>query len=393
MFVKSRLLTPGPTLVAESTRLAMAAAHPHHRSPEYSRVHKRALELLRRLWDTDSDVLAVTGSGTASMESALRTVLRPGDRIAVVTGGKFAERWRDICGSIACEVVEIHVEWGACATAADVAGALEGGPPVAAMVCVASETSTGALHPVAELGRSLRAHSPDAALIVDGITAVGTVDLSMRRDRIDVLVSGSQKAFGLPPGLGMVGVSEAAWELAARPGCDSWYMDLRRERKQTETGQTAFTPAISLVVGLLEVMERWDALGRDEIFQHCASIAEATRAAVKAMGLTLFARDTPSPALTSVLLPEGISSASLRNWTRSHCGVTISGGQDQWKDRIVRIGHLGVVDALDALAGIAAFEMALRQAGVAVPVGAGLKAALEVLEPALSTSASAAWNP
>ena len=393
MFVKTRLMTPGPTQTAESTRLVMAASQPHHRSTAFAAITHRALDGLRWLWDTDDDVLLMAGSGTAGMEAALRSGLGPTDRVVVATGGKFAERWLSIVGQIGCDVIEFPVEWGRSADPAALRDLLSAGVPPSALVCVASETSTGALHPVAELIVALREVAPDALAIVDGITAVGCVDLSMSRDAIDVLVSGSQKAFGLPPGAAAIGVSARAWDRFDQNDAPNTYFDLRRERSQTARGQSAFTPPIPLVVGFAEVIDRWRPLGRAALFEHAETLALGVRAAAVALGLSLFAKDAPSPALTSIEL-EGIDVEALRTELRERYGVWVAGGQNSLKGRILRIGHLGAVDAFDVVQAVAALELALSSAGVAIDVGAGTAAALKAMQPRLEASVEVVtYNP
>ncbi len=393
MFVKTRLMTPGPTQTAESTRLAMATAQPHHRSTEFSAITHRALDGLRWLWDTDDDVLLMSGSGTAGMEAALRSTLGPEDRVVVVTGGKFAERWLSIVTLIGCSAQVLDVEWGRSASPGDLEALLADGQAPTALVCVASETSTGALHPVAELIRVLRARAPEALAIVDGITAVGCADLSMRRDEIDVLVSGSQKAFGLPPGAAAIGVSARAWARIESTDAKNYYFDLRAERKQTAKGQSAFTPPIPLVVGFAEVLDRWRKLGRDELFAHSETLAIGMRAACAALGISLFSKDTPSPALTSVEI-DGVDVEGMRTFLRDRLGVWVGGGQESAKGRVLRIGHLGAVDAFDVVQTIAALELALVEYGVEIQVGTGVSAALAAMQPRLAAATNiSTYNP
>lgn len=393
MFVKSRLLTPGPTAVAESTRLAMAAAQPHHRSAAFAETSKRAGELLRWFWDTDDDVLFVAGSGTAGMEAAMRTCLRSDDDVVVITGGKFAERWQTVAELIGVDLHVVDVAWGDSITRAQLDEVLSAHETVDALVMVASETSTGAYHDPALVGAALRAHSPDALLMVDGITAVGTMDLSMRRDEIDVLVSGTQKAFGLPPGGAMVGMSARAWAAAERPGCDAYYLDLRRERKQTATGQSAYTPATPLIIGLVNVLETWHGAGRARVFAHAKTLATATRAGVKALGLDIFPTGTPSAALTTVKVPEGLTASAIRTWMRTRAGVTVAGGQDDLKESVLRFGTLGATDPFDVIQGLSALEMALISLGVDIQPGAGVAAAQEVLRSALDAEEPLIYSP
>lgn len=387
MFVKTRMMTPGPTPTAESTRLAMAAAHPHHRSAAFSEITEKALAGLRWLWDTQDDVLIVAGSGTAGMEAGMRSALAPGHRVLVVTGGKFAERWLKIALLIGCEVTTLDVEWGRAASVASLRALLAESDAFDALVMVASETSTGVLHPVSDFASVFREHSPDGLVLIDGITAVGSADLSMTRDHIDVLVSGSQKAFGLPPGAAVVGVSARAWAVIDRVAAPNFYLDLRRERKQTTKGQSAFTPPIPLVVGFGEVLHRWQALGRDGLFAHTAALSAGALAGARALGLTPYA-EVPSPALTAIELPPEIDVAQLRRRLRTQYGVDVAGGQEALKGRIIRIGHLGVIDPLDIVATVGALELALLDQGWESPSGrgAGAAAALAAMAPAMSAA-------
>lgn len=393
MFLKARLMTPGPTATAESTRLAMAAAAPHHRSPAFAALMKETLEGLRWLWDTEDDVLVLAGSGTTAMEAAMRSAIAPGHRVLVVTGGKFAERWETLAALLGAEVLSLPLAWGESASADALRARLAGEAPVDALVAVASETSTGALHPVPALVEALRAHSPDALAIVDGITAVGCVDLSMRRHGIDLLVSGSQKAFGLPPGAGFVGVSARAWDRIATVPPTSMALDLRAERKQSATGQSAFTPPIALIVGLHEVLGRWQTTGRDPLFAHADALAEMARAGGSAAGLHPFAAGLPSPALTSFHVPDGVDGAALVRRLREHWGISVAGGQDALKGRIVRVGHLGVVDPFDLLLTFAALEIALGELGATVRPGAAAAAIQPLIRARYGSAAPTHLNP
>lgn len=394
MLLKKRLVTPGPTATSERVRLALAAATPHHRSPEYSEMHLRLSENLKWLWDTDDDVLFVSGSGTATMESGMRTTLRTDDHIVVVTGGKFAERWLSIANLISDNVYAFDVPWGASADVDALNEFLGAMDRCDALICVASETSTGALHPVREIGATLRSGFPDALLLVDGITAVGTTELSMKRDEIDVLASGSQKAFGLPPGAGMVGVSARAWNAADRPGCSAYYMDLRRERKQTAKGQTAFTPAVGLAYALDAVLTDWRDIGRDELFRHADALADVVRAGVQGLGFGPFTTGTQSPALTTIKMPEGVSAKAISGDMRARLGTTVSAGQAEVADKMLRIGHIGAVDMFDMLQVISALEVALAANGVELPEnGAGVAAAQKRLSERLLNADTKTYVP
>jgi aspartate aminotransferase-like enzyme len=371
----------------------MATAHPHHRSEEFSGRFTSMLKKLAWLWDTDGEVVFVTGSGTAGMEASLRTCLRASDRIVAVGGGKFAERWVEICRDISPGTAELEVRHGASATAAGLDAVLDAQPSWDALVLVASETSTGALHPVAELVAAFRRRCPGGLVIVDGITAVGCVDLSMRRDGIDVLVSGTQKSFGVPPGGAMVGFGPKVQDWMDRPGSTvNLSLDLRGERKQFSGGDSAFTPSVPLVLALDEVMTRWMAFGREALFEHQRALSAGTIAGVRACGLELFA-PSPSPALTSIAVPDGVAAARVIDTMRSRYGITVTGGQDAMKGRVIRIGHLGAVDAVDVIASVTALELALIDQGRPLQPGAAAAAAVAAMAGAMQRSPIRQYNP
>lgn len=359
MMLKKRLMTPGPTHVGEAARLVAASAHAHHRSAAFADDFVAALEGLAWLFDTD-DVVVVTGSGTAGMEAAMRSTIGPAHRVAVITGGKFAERWRDIARLITPNVEVFELAWGEGADPDAWSAWLDERDPFDAFVAVASETSTGILHPVRALSARFAAHSPDGVVLIDGITAVGAAELSMRRDGFDVLVSGSQKAFGLPPGAAFVGMSARAWQRADEVNAPSYYFDLRRERAQLGGGKSAFTPNVPVILGLREVLDSWRAAGRDALFAHAELLRDAAIAGAEAAGLSLFGSGDRSPALTSV---EVADAESIRARLRTHYGVSIAGGQNELKGRILRVGHIGPIDAFDMSSTWSAIACALVDAG------------------------------
>lgn len=395
MLLKARLMTPGPTAMAESTRLALAESMPHHRSPAFMAEMGRIQDGLRWLWEAgeEDEVVVVAGSGTTGMEAAMSTVLAPGARVLIAHAGKFGARWRDLADMLGCEVLEVSRPWGRSVLVEHVEEALTGAPPIDAFVCVASETSTGALQPVPELAAAVRSHSPDALVVVDGITAVGCVDLSMTRHGLDVLVSGSQKAFGLPPGAAFVGISARGWRAAEGVPRRSMALDLRRERKQRQSGQTAFTPAIAVLWGLREVLGRWQGQGREALLSHAEALADACRAGLRALGLPLFAADLPSPALTSAGIEPPLDGGLLVRRMRDHYGTQVAGGQDMLKGRLVRIGHLGAVDPFDVLQALAVLEFALAEQGHPVAFGSGVGAAQERLAPWMAAASPSFIRP
>jgi aspartate aminotransferase-like enzyme len=371
--LKRYLLTPGPTAVPPEVLLRMSQPIIHHRTPEFERLFAQVQEGLRWLYQTQQEVLILAASGTGAMEAAVSNTYSAGDTVVVVNGGKFGERWAKICQAFGAKVVEIKVEWGRAVSAAAVAQALKEHPQCRALLIQASETSTTALHPVGEVAGLTR--GTDTLLIVDGITAVGAADTPMDRWGIDVLVSGSQKALMLPPGLAFIALSEKAWRRAEGASQPRYYFDLRRERKEQRKHTTAYTPAVSLIFGLHEVLRMLKEEGLDHVFARHARLAAATRTAATALGLRLLAPGAPSPAATGVYLPAPVDGARLLTYMRDKMGVDIAGGQDHLKGKIARISHVGYAGPFDVITAVGALEMALTRFGCEVPLGAGVRAA------------------
>jgi len=375
--IKKYLLAPGPTPVPPEVLAATALPIIHHRTPLFAAVLGEVQEGLRELFGTAADVLILAASGTGAMEGSVTNLLSPGDEAIVVNGGKFGERWTKLCQAYGVTVHEIPVEWGRAVEPAAVARALEAHPKARALYVQASETSTCALHPVPAIAELTRKR--DTLLVVDGITAVGVLDLPMDRLGIDVLVTGSQKALMLPPGLAFVALSERGWKATETARLPRFYFDFRRERKGVAERSTAWTPAISLIQGLKVALGMMRAEGWANVHARHDRLARATRAAAAALGLKLLAPDAPSPAATAVMVPDGVDGAGLVRYLRDRMGVTFAGGQDKLKGRIVRLSHLGYVGTFDVVTGVAALELALHQFGATVSFGRGVGAAQAVL--------------
>jgi aspartate aminotransferase-like enzyme len=379
--IKPYLLAPGPTPVPPEVLAAVAQPLIHHRTPAFASVLGEVQEGLRELFGTAQDVLVLAASGTGAMEGAVTNLLSPGDEVVVVNGGKFGERWTRICRAYGVAVHEVLVEWGRAVEPAAVAAALEAHPNARAVFVQASETSTCVLHPVPALAELTRRR--DTLLVVDGITAVGVLPLPMDRLGIDVLVTGSQKALMLPPGLAFVALSPRAWAAAERARLPRFYFDFARERAGVAERSTAWTPAISLIQGLRVALRMLRAEGWANVYARHARLARATRAGATALGLALLAPEAPSPAATAICVPAGIDGGALVRYLRERMQVTFAGGQDRLKGRIVRIAHLGWVGAFDIVVALGALEMALRHFGAAVELGRGVGAAEAVLAEAL----------
>lgn len=375
---KYRLLAPGPTPVAAETALAMAVPLPHHRGGAFRAIFESVRARLAPVFGTSGEVLLLTSSGTGAMEASVVNLLSPGDVAITVRGGKFGERWSELLATYGCGEVRIDVAWGESVDPRAVERALVAHPRARAVFLQATETSTGVLHPVKEIAALIR-HRPEVALVVDGITAVGVLPMPMDEWGIDVLMAGSQKAFMIPPGLALIALSDKAWAMSERARLPRFYFDLRRERETQAKGQTAWTPAISLVLGLSEVLDRLHAEGLDAAYARQARLAAATRAALEALAFRLVPRTSPSPALTAAFAPEGVDAAALVRRLRDEHGIVVSGGQGDLKGRILRIGHLGYVDRFDVLAVAGALELALAAEGRDGTLGVAVTAAQRVL--------------
>lgn len=375
---KKYLFSPGPTMLPPEVLLKMAEPVMHHREPEFERILAEIREGLKYLFQTKNEVLTFTSSGTGAMEGAVSNILSKGDKALVVRGGKFGERWGEICKAYGIEFIPIDVEWGKAVDPKQIQKALASNPSVRGVYTQASETSTGAKHPIREIAEIVKKYE-ETVLVVDAITGIGVFDLPMDAWGIDVLISGSQKAMMLPPGLSFVALSDKAWKSVERSNLPKFYFDFKKELKSIQKNQNAFTPAISLFVGLKESLRLIRKEGLEAVFRRHEKLAEATRAAAKALGLELYAPDSPSNAVTAVKVPEGIQGGKLKNLFFEKFGITVAGGQDQAKGKIIRIAHLGYYERLDMVMVISALEMLLKEMGYRFELGAGVKAVEEVL--------------
>ncbi|MBI5502529.1 MAG: alanine--glyoxylate aminotransferase family protein [Deltaproteobacteria bacterium] len=374
---KQYLLTAGPTPVPEEVLTAMARPVPYHRAPAFAECLKEAREGLQWIFQTTQPVLVLSGSGTAAMDAAVSNFLSAGDKVLVVRGGKFGERWAEIASAYGVSVVPLDVEWGRAVDPAAVARALDADPAIRAVYATATETSTGVRHPVDGLAAVCRSRA-GVLCVVDAISALGVYDLPMDKAGFDVVVAGSQKALMLPPGLAFLAASEKAWQAHAAAKLPRFYLDLGREKKSQTAGETAFTPAVSLVVGLRESLRLLRADGLESTFARHAKLARATRAAGAGLGLEPYA-DPPSDSVTALKLPAGLDGSAVVRHMRTRYGVTIAGGQGKAKGKIIRLAHLGWYGSFDIITAVAALEMTLADLGAAVTPGAGVAAAQAVL--------------
>jgi aspartate aminotransferase-like enzyme len=378
--IKQYLLSPGPTPIPNEVSLAMSETMIHHRTPQFNKVFEEAREGLRKLFGTKNDVLMLASSGTGAMEAAIANLFSPADKVLVINGGKFGERWFNIATAFGLNVVDLKVPWGQAVNVADVEAKLKANPDIRGVLIQASETSTTVLHPVREIAQIIK---KGPLLIVDGVTAVGVVPVPLDEWGLDVLVTGSQKALMLPPGLAFIALSDRAWEKTKQARLPRFYFDLNLERKNQQKGSGAFTPAVSLIFGLRASLVMLEREGLENVYARHQRLCRATRAGAAALGLKLLASTNPSPAATGIFLPEGIDADQVLDYLRDKMNITLAEGQDQLKGKALRIAHVGYMDAFDVITAIAALEMALRKFGAEVPFGRGVAAAQEVLMEAL----------
>lgn len=359
---KMRLLTPGPTPLPESVRLTLAMDMVHHRKAGFTALLGEIQDGLRWLFGTSQPVVPMGASGTGAMNAAVTNLFKPGEKVLVIEGGKFGERWGEIASTHGLDVVLLSVPWGKAVTLDHVKKALGANPDVKGILVQASETSTGVLHPVKELAAFTREH--DLMLVVDGISAVGISPCPMDAWGIDCLLTGSQKGLMLPPGLAFLAFSERAWKRVEQVEPRNFYFNMLGEKAKIEANsQTMFTPPINLLMGLHTCLAIFREETLEGVFRAQWAMTQMARAGARAMGLELLAKDQYTWGLTSILLPAGVDGSLLLQAAAERYGVVMAGGQGRLKGRIVRLGHMGHVDYGDVLAGLAALAGALRLTG------------------------------
>jgi aspartate aminotransferase-like enzyme len=396
MIRKTRLFTPGPTPLLPAAQFAMAAADIHHRTAEFRALYTRVLAQLKEFVGTTNDVIILSSSGTGAMEAAVSNLTSPGDRVLVLTAGKFGERWSGIAKAFGCHVDVVSVPYGQTFSLDEVKASLH--LETRAIFVQANETSTGTRHDIDAIAKLLKDQHSEALLIVDAITGLGTTEIDMDATGIDVLIGGSQKAVMIPPGLSYLAISPRAWDRMEATYNPRYYFDLRKERKNAKNGESAYTPAVALIAALGAALD-WIAAqaatpdnpkgdlvaGRRKLVDNAELIAAMTRAAVEALGFKLFSTSNGSAA-TAVLAPEGSDSGVIVKELKSRFAAIITNGQGEMKGQIFRIAHLGYFDYMDTIALIGALEQvvvkSLPQLGA--KFGDGLIAAQKVY---------AEWSP
>ena len=375
--MKKRLFTPGPTPVPENVALTMAQPIIHHRNPEFIEIFSRVNENLKYLFQTKQDVYTLTSSGTGAMEASVANLLSFGDKAVFVNGGKFGERWGEICRAYGVEAIEIKIEWGRAVTPEEVRDELRKHRDVKAVFVTHSETSTGVFTDVKELAKVVHENS-DALIVVDGITSVGAHELYMDDWELDVVITGSQKGLMIPPGLSFIALSEKAWGMVEKSNLPKYYFSLKKAKEALQGGDTPWTPAIALIVALDVALKMIREEGLENIWKRHEKLSKAVREGCKAIGLKLFG-EPPSHAVTAVYFPDGIDKKEFQKVLKYKYGITVAGGQEHLKDKIFRISHLGYYDEIDIVGVISALEMALMEVGFdEFNIGDGVRAVQKV---------------
>ncbi len=369
MIRKTRLFTPGPTPLLPAAQFAMAAADIHHRTPEFRALFKRVIEQLKIFVGTKNDVVILSSSGTGAMEAAMSNLTSPGDRILVLSAGKFGERWAALGKAFGCAVDTLTKPYGETFDLDEIKAALK--LETRAVFMQSNETSTGTKHDVQAVAELLKSEHSEALLVVDGITGLGTTILDMDAWGIDVIIGGSQKAVMIPPGLSYLAVSERAWDRMEATYNPRYYFDLRKERKNAKNGESAYTPAVALIAALGASLD-WIAAqaatperpegdlagGRAKLIDNADLISAMTCEAMRAVGLKLFSQN-PAAAATAVYAPEGVDSGVIVKALKSRFGAIITNGQGEMQGKIFRIAHLGFFDYMDTISLLAALEQVL----------------------------------
>jgi aspartate aminotransferase-like enzyme len=373
---KYYLMAPGPTPVPSNVLLAMAQPMIHHRTPEYDALFSEVRAGLKRLFKTRQDVIPFTSSGTGAMEAAVANTLSAGDTVLVLRAGKFGERWEEICRAYGVAAIPLAAPFGQTVPPEAFRKALGEHREIKAVLMQHSESSTAVLHDVKGVAAVTR--DSGAILIVDAVSSLGIADLRMDDWGVDVVVAGSQKGLMLPPGLSFCALSEKAWGHVTASRLPKYYFDLTAERKAVSKNEAHFTPAVSIMLGLREVLKMIEAEGLDNVFRRHERLAHATRSGVEALGLELFAKAAPSPALTAVVAPKGVDSEKILSAYSTSFNITIAGGQGEMKGKVFRLGHMGYVGDFDVITALAALEQVLQELGHPVDFGAAVRAAQKV---------------
>jgi aspartate aminotransferase-like enzyme len=376
MIKKYYLLSPGPTPVPESVLAAAAEPIIHHRTPEFSKIFMETVEGIKYVFGTKEDVFILTSSGSGAMEAAIVNTLSPGDKVISLNGGKFGQRWGNICKAYGVNCREIILEWGQDFTKEQLERELKANPDAKAVLTTLSETSSGAVYDIQGYGEVVS--KSGAVLVVDGISGVGATPCPMDEWKVDILVSGSQKSFMIPPGLAYIAFSQKSWKLVGSSKLPRFYFDAGKARKNLEKQTTPWTPAVSLIIQQKKSLDIIKSQGLEKLYAHHRILGDATRAGVKALGLELLAQK-PGNILTAVKTPPGIDGTKLVKTMQGKYMAYIAGAQDPNKGKFFRIAHLGYMGGFDIITALSALELTLADLGYKFEMGSSVRAAEPIL--------------
>ncbi|MEW6456829.1 MAG: alanine--glyoxylate aminotransferase family protein [Acidobacteriota bacterium] len=377
MIKKSYLLSPGPTPVPPESLSISSEPVIHHRTPEFSKIFMEVSEDLKYVFQTKEEVYILLSSGTGAMEAAVVNTLSPGDKVLVINGGKFGERWRDIAKAYGLNVLEITLEWGEPYSKEELKDELKKDPAIKAVLATLSETSSGSVYDVKGYGEVCDEFN--AILIVDAISGLGATPCPMDEWKIDILVAASQKALMIPPGLAYLAFSRKAWKMAENSRLPKFYFDVKKYKKNLEKQTTPFTPAVSLVIQQKKSLDIIKSFRLEQIIRHHSILGEATRQGIKALNLELLSK-IPGNIATAVKVPSGIDGGKLVKLMQGKYLAYIAGGQEPYKGKIFRIAHLGYMSAFDIITALSSLEMTLDELGYKVPFGASVAAAEKIFK-------------
>lgn len=372
---KQRLLTPGPTPLLPSALHAMMGSDIHHRTEDFRNLYKQVLSDLKSVLNTANDVLVLVASGSGGMEAATQNFFSPGDEVLVCSAGKFGERWAEMTKAWSLKVNVLTSPYGDAVGPQAVEKALAENKNIKGVFVQASETSTGTQHDVKSMGLAVK--KTDALFVVDAITGIGTMPLDIDGWSLDIVIGGSQKAFMIPPGLAFVSISPKAWAAGDSAKGSRYYFDLKKERKNAASGESAWTPNTALLLAFAEALKYIKSIGMDKLVENAQLLARATREAVQALGLKLFS-SAPGSSVTAIRPPAGMDSGVIVKEFRSRFNAIITNGQGSMKGQIFRLAHLGYFDFHDLFAVIAELELILAAHGQPVRFGTGVAAVQNV---------------
>ncbi len=341
------LLAPGPVNLHPEVRKALSLPMIHHRTPEFDKILSRVLKGMREIFQTQQDVYLMTATGSGGMEALLVNILSPGDKVIAIVSGKFGERWAEMAQVYGAQVITLNVPWGEAVSSQTVTELLQKHPDTRAVLCQACETSTAVAHPIKELGAIIKNY-PETLFLVDGITALGAYELPMDAWGIDGVVAGSQKAFMLPTGMAFISFSEKAWKFIPQAKTPRFYFDMRKEKKANSSGETFYSSNVAIIRALDVVLGLISQVGLSKHFAVIRRRANFVRLFAQRLGFTLYAKN-PSDSVTALTVPSNMDGQKMRLYLEENFNVTIMGGQDQAKGKIIRVGHMGYIEDSELL--------------------------------------------